>query len=340
MEDMQNSLRDTFAKTLLIAFVIIFLLFIWSQRYVVLLFFAGTLMAILFTIPIEKLKRHTRLSHTLSFFIVLFSIIAILALSLGFLIPMIGEQIQKIKEVIPQATDELMRQIRSTEWGEDFLNRWSAKNFLEDNATKIGGFFVSAFDFLFAAGVILFIGIFLAFNHFHYKEPFLQLLPKKKRAKANNVLEKIATQLRRWLLTRLLSMLAIALLTIIGLYIVKLPLAVPLGILAGVLTFIPYLGPILSAVPAILLAFVQSPTTALYTIIVFIIVQIIESNLITPMLEQRIVRLPPAFAIVFQISMGIMFGLLGIALASPILLTVIVMVQELYVKQHRNERVK
>jgi len=124
----------------------------------------------------------------------------------------------------------------------------------------------------------------------------------------------------------------IGLLTWIGLSILGVPLALTLGLIAGLLSFIPNFGPIMSAVPAILLAFIDSPISALYVLILFIVVQLIESNLVTPLIERRTVELPPVLTIVAQLALTILFGAVGLILATPILAVVMVLVQTLYIQ--------
>ncbi|MDQ3179715.1 MAG: AI-2E family transporter, partial [Acidobacteriota bacterium] len=140
------------------------------------------------------------------------------------------------------------------------------------------------------------------------------------------------------LIGKVASMIFIGLLTWIGLYILGVPLSLTLGLIAGLLSFIPNFGPIFSAVPAILLGFIDSPIKALYVLILFIVVQIIESNVVTPMIERRTVELPPALTIVVQLALGILIGGLGLVLATPLLVVVMVLVQMVYIQDILGDR--
>ena len=135
-----------------------------------------------------------------------------------------------------------------------------------------------------------------------------------------------------WLIGKIGSMIVIALLTWIGLSIIGVPLALTLGLIAGLLSFIPNFGPILSAIPAILLAFVDNPVTALYVIGLFIGVQLIESNLVTPWIERQTVELPPALTITAQLILTVLIGGLGLVLATPILAVLMVLIQMIYIQ--------
>jgi len=127
-----------------------------------------------------------------------------------------------------------------------------------------------------------------------------------------------ALQLRWWLLAKLVSMIAVGMLIFIGLWIVGIPLAGLLGTIAACLTFIPNIGPILSAVPASLLAFAISPTKGVLTITLFCVVHFVEGNFLTPLAERKIVKLPPGLTLAVQLFLGSITGLLGIALAAPL----------------------
>jgi predicted PurR-regulated permease PerM len=127
-------------------------------------------------------------------------------------------------------------------------------------------------------------------------------------------------------------MVFIGLLTWLGLYILGVPLSLTLGLLAGLLSFIPNFGPIISALPAILLAFIESPMKAVYVLILFVIVQIIESNIVTPLIERETVELPPALTIIFQLVLAVLIGGLGLVLATPLLAVIMVLIQMVYIE--------
>jgi predicted PurR-regulated permease PerM len=127
-------------------------------------------------------------------------------------------------------------------------------------------------------------------------------------------------------------MLAIGILTWIGLSILGVPLALTLGILTALLTFIPNIGPVLSVIPAALLAFSQDPIKAIYVVLLYIGVQVIESNLITPWIERQTIKLPPALTISMQLILSIFVGGLGLVLATPLVAAGIVLVQMLYIE--------
>lgn len=145
--------------------------------------------------------------------------------------------------------------------------------------------------------------------------------------------------LRLWLVGRGLSMLVVGILTAIGLWIVDVPLVLALAVIAALFSFVPFLGPIASAVPAVLVGLVQSPAQALNVALVYGVVQLLESNIITPLVQVRAVSLLPAIMLSGQVIMGVLFGLIGLLLATPLLVTLIVPIQMLYVQDVLKARV-
>jgi predicted PurR-regulated permease PerM len=157
-------------------------------------------------------------------------------------------------------------------------------------------------------------------------------MPLEHRPQTLDVMGAVGDTLWQWMLAKLGSMAAVGVLTYVGLLIVGLPLAFTLALIAGLLAFIPNFGALLSGIPAVLLGLSSGPQVALHVALVLVVVQIIEGNLVTPMLERRTVRLPPALTIAVQVLLGILAGGLGVLIASPLLATAIVVVERLYVR--------
>jgi predicted PurR-regulated permease PerM len=120
----------------------------------------------------------------------------------------------------------------------------------------------------------------------------------------------------------------------IGLWLLGIPFAATLGLLSGLLTFIPNFGPILSAVPAILLGLSHGTSQALYVAVLYLAIQAVESNLLTPLIQQRNVKLPPVLNVGFQVLLGVLFGVPGIIVAAPLAVVAMVMVKRFYVEDY------
>lgn len=179
--------------------------------------------------------------------------------------------------------------------------------------------------------MILFVGLYVAFEPWTYRRGLVQLVFPKHREAASNHLAAIGDKMSWWLLGRLVSMLVIGVITGIGLWIIGIPLALSLGLLAGALAFIPYLGPILSAIPALLVGFTVGYAELMYVAILFVMVQFIESYLVTPYIQKKAVQIPPALLIIVQFWLSLIGGLLGLLLAGPITVLMMVIVNRVYI---------
>jgi predicted PurR-regulated permease PerM len=179
------------------------------------------------------------------------------------------------------------------------------------------------------AGIVLviFLAIYLAIDPSVYRRGLLRLVPRSARGRTEEILSAIAVTLRKWLVTQLIAMIAIGVVTTIVLMSLKVRAAVPLGILAGLLEFVPTLGPILSSLPAIAMGFVDSPQKALAVAIAYVGIQFLENHLLIPLLMKQGVDLPPALTIVMQALMALVFGILGLLVAVPLLAAIVIAAQ-------------
>jgi predicted PurR-regulated permease PerM len=201
-----------------------------------------------------------------------------------------------------------------------------------------GGFFTSTIGALGNFFITILLAIYFASEPRFYARGFTKLFPIAQRRRVSEVLASIGATLSWWLVGKAGSMLFIGVLTWIGLSIIGVPLALTLGLIAGLLSFIPNFGPIISALPALLLAFIDSPVTTLYVLALFIGVQLIESNIVTPLIERETVELPPGLTIIFQLALAVMVGGLGLVLATPLLAVIMVIVQMIYIQDVLGDR--
>ena len=187
--------------------------------------------------------------------------------------------------------------------------------------------------------IILFLAIYIGADPDLYHRGLMLLFPRRARRRAGEVFSAMATVLRRWLVTQLIAMLAIGSVTTIVLLLLGVKAPFALGILAGLLEFIPTVGPILSAVPAIAMGFLDSPEKALYVAIAFWGIQFAENHLLIPLLMKGGVDAPPVLTILSQALMALLFGFLGLMCAVPILGATMVAVKMLYIEGVVGERV-
>lgn len=217
----------------------------------------------------------------------------------------------------------------------------------ENFAEQIGGigrhvfgFFSSTLAVLGGILLITFVSIFVAVDARTYHRGLMHLFPHDMRTRAGEVLSATAAMLRRWLVTQFIGMLVVGALTTVVLMLLGIKAAIALGIIAGILEFVPIVGPILAAVPAIAMAFLDGPQQALYVALAYVAIQQVESNVLYPLLMKKGLELPPVLTIVTQGVLSIVFGLIGLLVAVPLLTTIMVPIKMLYVRDVVGDEVK
>jgi len=183
--------------------------------------------------------------------------------------------------------------------------------------------------------LVLFIAAYIGLDPHLYHGGVLALVPSRERDRAALALARLATTLRRWLVTQLIAMVVIGGVTTVFLLAVHVKAALPLGILAGVSKFIPIVGSIFAAIPAIAMAFIDSPHKALVVGIGYIVIQFIENHLLVPVLMKRGVNLPPAMTLGIQALMALLFGFTGLLVAVPLLAAILTIVRTMNEKELR-----
>lgn len=180
--------------------------------------------------------------------------------------------------------------------------------------------------------LITFIAIYIGVNPGIYHRGLIHLFPHEARPRAREVLTAVGTTLRRWLLSQLIAMVAIGVVTTVVLTLLGVEAALSLGLIAGLLEFIPNIGPVLSAVPAVAMGFVDSPEKALMVAVAYAAIQFAENQLLIPILMRKGVDLPPVLTLVGQALMALVFGFLGLLVAVPLIATALVVIKMLYVE--------
>jgi predicted PurR-regulated permease PerM len=180
--------------------------------------------------------------------------------------------------------------------------------------------------------VVIIIGLYAAATPTVYINGIVRLLPPSRRQRGRAVLRALGQALRWWLVGRIASMAVVGVLTAIGLWVAGVPLAFVLGLIAALLSFVPYIGPLAAVIPAALVALAEDPTKVIYVFALYGAVQLLESYLITPLIQERAVSIPPAVLIAAQVIMGVLAGAAGVLMATPLAVVLIVLVQMLYLE--------
>lgn len=317
-----------------VSLIMLYLIVVLSR--VLLVVFAGILMAVGLGGGADILRRRTPLGRPGGLAIVIILVVlALFFLSGAIGAPLTG-QINDLLTQLPDAVEILRKRLAEQEWlGRSFTEPGMMQDLMPSPQEVMGGV-TSAFSQTLGAVangfVILFIAIYGAADPGSYVSGVVHLTPKRNRSRTREVIDALAHALRWWLVGRLTMMSVVGVLTTLGLWISGIPNPLALGLLAALLSFVPYVGPILSFFPAVLAALTVSLTKVLYVVIVFGLVQTLESYVATPLVQQRAVSMPPVILITAQIAMGVIAGAIGVLLAAPLAIVVIVLLQMLYVE--------
>jgi predicted PurR-regulated permease PerM len=302
--------------------------------------------AIVFAVAIRTIARpiyqHTRISERWAVALVIV-LLVVGAIGLSWLFGrQIAQQMQGLEERIPRAIAEVRAWLENQAAGKFVLSRLSG---MSDDAANGGNALagLQKFAAISAATIghavlMFFGGVFMAADPKLYLDGFVRLFPVGYRPKLHDGLVSAGDALRQWLLGQLVAMACVGVLTGVGLRIVGAPLPLVLGIMAGMLNFIPILGPVLAFGPGVLVALTDSPHTALYAAIVYLVVQQLEGHAITPLAQRWAVKLPPAFGMLAVVSFALLFGVFGVLFGVPLAVVVMRLVQKLYIENGLEHR--
>lgn len=324
----------SFAKrVLIIAAVVALGLVLWRLSHILILVFAGIVVAMVLRALTEPLAAVTGLAHRWALGAVVVALLALAAAAVWFFGERIGQQFDQIVAQLPQAWARVRGWLEQHQFGRYALESLSGTFVGMD---KAGGALARLASGTFGAVadvvIVLVAGLYLAAEPGMYRRGLVKLTPPGARERINAAFDAIVAALKRWLLGQAAAMLAIGVMTGIGLWALGIPMALGLAILAGVLEFVPYIGPFLAAVPAVLIAFAQSPLDALYVLLLYWGVQQVENWALVPLIQKWSVDLPPALAILSLVIFGVLFGVPGIIVAAPLMIVVMILAQKLYVE--------
>jgi predicted PurR-regulated permease PerM len=336
--------RRTWTVVNIVVGVILALLFLWFITDVLLLAFAGILLAVFLRTLTDWISAYTGLASSWVLLLVFMVSIGVLGLGSWAMAPAINKQMTALAETVPEAVDKVEQLLKGHPIGRSILSQMqNPEELLPDQSVllqKLTGAFSLSLEMLADIAIFFFVGLFLAIQPQLYTQGLVRLAPPAYRLRMREVLDKLGQTLQWWLLGQLLTMSIIGVLMALGMWLLGVPLALTLGILAGLLAFIPYIGPVLAAVPAVVLALTKAPVYALYALIIYAGIQFIESYILTPLIQRRTVSLPPVITLLGQVVLGILAGGLGLALATPLIAVILVLVKMLYLADTLGEEVE
>lgn len=334
MADQRQGRRDDrlFIRRVLIALALVTLFYlIWYLRSLLLMLFGAVVVATVFRALADRIMKQTGwregFALTLAIALTLGSIAALLAL-FG---QQIGQQVDVLRQTLPLAWRSFEERIGDIGLGDQLRQIVEGVRQSSGSFSGLSSAILSIGNAVAEVLVVLFGGIFLAAQPRFYRTGAIKLVPPGQRGVVAEAMDESETALRLWLKGQLIAMVAVGTLTGAALWMLGLESALVLGLLAGVLEFVPFIGPILAAVPAILLALAVGPDLALWVALVYFVVQQFEGYLLTPLVQQYAVDLPSVVLLFSLVGLGMLFGTLGVFLAAPLTVVIYVLVKRLYV---------
>lgn len=303
-------------------------LLVWKVVNVLVLVFAASLLAILLYGLGSWVSEKTGASYAIGFAAAVLIVAAAAVGALWLLGSQIASQFNQLSSIIPQAWDQLQGFLKDRFWGSAIIDE--VRNFnLASWASNVAFVAVGAL-----ADIILIVvgAVYLAAQPDLYRRGLMALVPRSQQQRASETLHEIRIALLQWLKAQLISMVIVGTLTVAGLWVLGMPSSIALGVIAGFAEFIPYVGPFLAFVPAILVAISEGGSLLVWVPLLYLAIQQIESNLVMPIVTRELVYLPPALTVFSIVALGIVFGPLGVILAAPLTVLLYVLVGKLYVE--------
>ncbi len=329
----------SYLRRLILTIVVLGLaLLLWALKEVLLLAFAAVLVAVALLAVARLVGRVTGLGHRWSLAVGGTFVLVLLVLLVWSSWPAFEAQLSELVSSLIASLDEMENVFGLTlpEGAQDVAQAISGVvDRIWSSIVTVAGAVVTAVATLI---LVVFAGVFLAIDPGLYRRGLVLLFPKSWHAKVTEAMDASGRGLRLWLQAQILTMIVVGLLVGVGTWAIGLPSPLALGFIAGLTEFVPIIGPFVGAVPAVLVAFGTDTGTLLWTVILYVAVQQVEANLITPLLQRRIVSIPPVVLLFSFVALGVLFGATGIVVAAPLTIALFILVREFYVGDLLAER--
>ena len=313
---------------------------VWLFKSVLMVVFAAVLAAVILHGLARSLRRFSGLPLWASLLVVVVVIIALLV-GLGFIAgPGLVDQSVKLRGAMAHQIGDLRDRLGQTAWGRTVLDRvlpelqrfgigggdaggaggaeGGGLSLPSGLAGSVAGFFGSVFGFFGTLVVVLMAALYFAASPAVYGNGVLRLISPPHRRRARTLLDATGSALWHWSLGQGLDMLVVGVLSGVGLWLLGVPLALVLGVVAGLMNFVPYIGAIVGAIPAVLIALSVSGTVGAETAALYCLIQFFEGNVLAPLIQRHAVDMPPGVTILSQTALGAMLGVPGLIFATPI----------------------
>ena len=333
---------QVFRATAVVLGVVIMALALWQLSVVLLLIFAAILVGIFLHGLASALAERTPLSPGAALGIIIGGIVLLAGGCGYFLLPGLTAQASEMEDALPASWSKVEGYVRALPFGEQMMEQADQQEMLRSDTVQsnIKRVFTVTVSGLVQFAFAMVAGIYLAARPHSYVEGILKLLPNRHRGRACEFLAATRYTLQWWLIGQVIIMVFVGSATAIGLALLGIALALLLGVIAGLLDFVPNVGPLVAAIPALLIAFLQGPEAALFVALLYLGIQQLEGNVLTPLVHKRTVSLEPALILAAQLAFGVTVGVLGVLLATPLVAVALVAVKMLYLREVLGRKVE
>ncbi|MGZ8866850.1 MAG: AI-2E family transporter [Thermoanaerobaculia bacterium] len=318
---------------------IVLLLFLWKARALFLTVFLAVIAGLALARAADWLEKHRIRRSVGAPLIMLLIIGALVGLIAAVAVP-VRKQADELTKELPKAMRKVEGWLGKAQEAAPLPQAPQQQQQQQPQQQKLAqgaGRFVfpvvtSTFEAIAGLLISIFIAIYIAISPDTYRHGIIHLFPHTKRPRLVEVLDEVAETLRGWLMARLIAMIVIGIVTGAALMLLGVRGALALGVIAGLMELIPFYGPLLAAIPAIGVALLESPQKAIYVTILYVVIQQFEGSILSPLLLKRRLDVPPVLTIVAVSAFGIVFGVLGMLAAEPLVAATLLVVKKLYVR--------
>jgi len=331
-------------KVLITVAVAALALLVLRWREVFLLGFGATLIAVLLRALANPIRKRTPLNAAWSLGAAVIGLFVVISLAVWFVGNQVAAQFDQLSQILPKAWTATQTQLNAFPAGQWLLERvnearndHSVASNLGLMAGRLGRLTRVGAGVIADLALVIVAGVYFAAQPSLYRDGLLKLVPAGARPRLADAVEEAGMSLRKWLVGTGLAMLGMGALVAVGASLLGLPAPLALGLVAGLAEFVPIIGAIISSIPGLLLASTQGSHLMLLTLVFYVAAHQFEGHVLIPLIQRRVVAVPPALTLFSVLAFGLLFGPLGVMLATPLAVVVLVMIKRLYLREEADD---
>lgn len=328
---------EFFKRTVIVLLVALIPVLVWFLFDVILIAIGAILVAALIHLVAEPFVQRCRLPQSIALIISGIVIAGVVAGAAYLFGTQVDAELSDVLHRATAAVSQITKQMQGSEIGKLLLTHIQGGSGFSIPGL-LSRIFSGGVSFLEALVVIVIGGLYIAAQPRLYRSGLVQLFPPKWHANVNETLDDIGHALRLWLLGEIIQMVLIGALSTAAVWLIGLPSPLALGVIAGFAEFVPYLGPIIAAVPALLVATTQGGDAILWTALAYLFIHQIEGNVVVPLIQRHMIFIPPAVMLLGIVTILFLFGGLSVVFAGPIAVIIFVAIKKLYVRDSLGEK--